>query len=197
MFSNKIIDTCFFTYNCILLPKQGLIMLESFIMNVNLSETMKDTLPLIVSIFCFLFVSSFLAIIHKRNKYNISDFLISIGFTTFLYFTTIKVLGLARLDYIFDGIKYILKAIEVPCFVILTILIQSKILFVLTLITLESISFIMFLVNNFELFIIVLTTLEEEFRNSLEGIKNKIRYSLIKIINLHINLRLANCLFRI
>lgn len=196
MFSNKIIDTCFFTYNCILLSKQGLIMLESFIMNVNLSETMKDTLPLIVSIFCFLFVSSFLAIIHKRNKYNISDLLISIGFTTFLYFTTIKVLGLARLDYIFDGIKYILKAIEVSCFV-LTILIQSKILFVLSLIALESISFIMFLVNNFELFIIVLTTLEEEFRNSLEGIKNKIRYLLIKIINLHINLRIVNCLFRI
>lgn len=172
-------------------------MLREIIKNIELSETIKDILPLFLSIFCFIFFASISAIRHKRNNYYIFDFIKSSILTSVLYFLTIKVLGLQRLDYLFDGFKYIYREIVGFLCSILFILINSKYLLGSIVLVLCVLNSIVFFIEFIDLTLVYLFNLKEEFKYLLNNLSNKTKLFIYKIINLHIDLRVNNCLFSI
>lgn len=68
-------------------------------------QLLKDYLPLVVSIFCFCFFLLLPVFFRKEFKFKIRDFVFSLSITSLLYFLTIYVFDLSRIDYILDAFK--------------------------------------------------------------------------------------------
>ena len=66
---------------------------------------LKDYLPLEVSIFCFCFFFLLPGFFRKEFKLKLKDFAFSLSITSLLYFLTIYVLDLSRIDYILDAFR--------------------------------------------------------------------------------------------
>lgn len=68
-------------------------------------QLLKDYLPLVVSIFCFCFFFFLPVFFRKEFKFKIKDFVFSLSIASLLYFLTIYVFDLSRIDYILDAFK--------------------------------------------------------------------------------------------
>lgn len=68
-------------------------------------QLLKDYLPLVVSIFCFCFFFLLPSFFRKEFKFKLKDFVFSLSITSLLYFLTIYVFDLARIDYILDAFR--------------------------------------------------------------------------------------------
>lgn len=76
------------------------------ILGVNgLFELIKNDLPLIISIFCFFFFLLLPLFFRKIFRFKLVDFISSLFITSILYFVTIYVFNLSRIDYILDAFR--------------------------------------------------------------------------------------------